>query len=300
MAEKVDTPDGRVARVAGRQHGVVSIGQLREAGLSDDAVLGRVRAARLHRVHRGVYAVGHRALTFQGRCMAAALTCGKGAVVSRRSAAALWGLLEPHEGAVHVSVPGRPGRAARTDVLVHRCPSLTTEQTTRAAGIPVTTSVRTIADLRSEVRAATWRRAVRQAEVLGLRTGLERGTVQTRSELEDRFLRLCRRHRLPSPQVNGRVGRHEVDFLWPNRRLIVETDGYRYHRGPTAFEDDHARDLALRTAGYAVVRLTHHQITTDPAAVANLIRRELSSRPSPQPAAPTRPSETQPTLNSTS
>ncbi len=275
MRKKVDTPDAEIAALAERQHGVVSRRQLVKAGIDDAATFRRVESGRLHRVHRGVYAVGHRPRTFESRCMGAVLACGEGALVSRHSAAALWRLLDPQDGEIHVSVPGRHGRAEQDGIRLHRCPSLTAEQATRKLGIPVTTPPRTIADLRREVTAATWRRAVRQAEVLGLRTGLEERSVPTRSELEDRFLQLCRRHRLPMPEVNVRIGSLEVDFLWRERRLVVETDGYRYHRGPAAFEGDHTRDFELRSAGYDILRLTYDQVTTTPERTAGLVRTEL-------------------------
>lgn len=275
MDPKVDTPDAQVAQLAERQHGVVEIGQLRALGLSKTAVQGRVSAGRLHALHRGVYGVGHRPRTFEGKCMAAALACGNSAVVSRRSAAAVWGLLGPHDGDVHVSVPGRSGRAAREGIVLHRCPSLTTEQVTRRHGIPVTTAARTLADLRREGPAASWRQAVRQAEVLGLRTGLA-PRVPTRSELEDRFLALCRRQRISVPEVNQRVGAFEVDFLWPEARLVVETDGYAFHRGRSHFESDRRRDLELRRLGYDVLRLSYSQITEEPAQIAVSLRTALT------------------------
>jgi very-short-patch-repair endonuclease len=121
-----------------------------------------------------------------------------------------------------------------------------------------------------------YRRGIRQAEVRGLPTGLAVRPAPTRSELEDRFLALCRHHRLPEPEVNVRIGAVTVDFLWRERRLVVETDGYRYHRGETAFEQDHARDLRLRALGYDVMRLSFWQVTRDPEAVAALISRELA------------------------
>ena len=142
----------------------------------------------------------------------------------------------------------------------------------------MTTPARTIADLRKGLSAANWRRLVRQAEVLGLRTGVE-PLAPTRSELEDRFLALCRRHRLPRPEINVRVGRWEVDFLWRTRRLVVETDGYRFHRGAVAFEDDHARELDLRAAGLNFLRIGFHQVTNEPARVAALVLRELRGTP---------------------
>ncbi len=97
----------------------------------------------------------------------------------------------------------------------------------------------------------------------------------TRSELESRFLKLCRRHRLPQPQVNAQVGDFTVDFLWPDRRLVVETDGYRYHRGRVAFEQDRARDVELRLLGYEVLRFTHRQVVGESARVAAALRALL-------------------------
>jgi very-short-patch-repair endonuclease len=138
----------------------------------------------------------------------------------------------------------------------------------------VTTPAQTIADLQGAVSHAQHRRAVRQAEVFGLATGLAAGEA-TRSELEDLFLRLCRRHHLPTPEVNVRVGGHEVDFLWRPQRLIVETDGYRFHRGSAAFESDHDRDLTLRAHGFSVIRLTYRQVTAEPTRIAALLCEEL-------------------------
>jgi very-short-patch-repair endonuclease len=106
------------------------------------------------------------------------------------------------------------------------------------------------------------RRAIRQAEFVGLaiRDEADREPALTRSRLERRFLRLCRRHRLPEPEVNVYVGPHEVDFLWRRRNLVVETDGYASHRGRQAFEDDRTKDAELRVAGFTVVRFTYRQV----------------------------------------
>ena len=118
------------------------------------------------------------------------------------------------------------------------------------------------------------RRAIRQAEVLGLETG-ERGPDPTRSELEHRFLRLCRRHRIPAPEVNVRIGAFLVDFLWRDQRLVVETDGYRFHRGRLAFEADRARDVELKLLGYEIVRFTYRQVEGEAPRVARTIRKLL-------------------------
>jgi very-short-patch-repair endonuclease len=209
--------------------------------------------------------------------MAAVLSAGDGAVLSHRSAAELWELLTPKGGPVHVSAPGTAGREKRGKVRVHRRRSLPLNETTERHRIRVTTPARTLADLRRAVPDAERRRAIRQAEVRGYRTGLEEAVAPTRSELEDLFLRLCRRHRLPAPEVNVPVAGHEVDFIWRRQRVVAETDGYRFHRGATAFEDDHDRDLTIRGAGFAVLRFTYRQVTADPERVAASIRRELQA-----------------------
>jgi very-short-patch-repair endonuclease len=263
--------------MAARQHGVVSIHQLREAGLSDDAVLARVRAGRLHRLHRGVYAVGHPGVSRLGRWMAATLACGEGAVVSHRSAAALWGLLTPRNGPIDISLRRAGGRRRRQGLRLHRCQSLLAGCVTRRLGIPVTTPARTVSDLPGVVSDKELRRAVRQAEVLGLPIGLDVARDRTRSDLERDFLGLCRHHRLPAPEVNVRIGPHLVDFIWWERRLVIETDGYRYHRGRQAFEDDRARDLDLRAKGFEVLRLSEKQVDEEPGRVAEVLRAALAS-----------------------
>jgi very-short-patch-repair endonuclease len=131
--------------------------------------------------------------------------------------------------------------------------------------------------LRNAIPAQEFRRALRQADVLGLPSGLDVAHDRTRSELEFRFLSLCRKYHLPAPDVNVRIDSLLVDFVWPNERLIVETDGYRYHRGRTAFEEDRSRDLRLRTLGYNVIRLTHRQVVDRPEDVVAALRKALSS-----------------------
>jgi very-short-patch-repair endonuclease len=119
------------------------------------------------------------------------------------------------------------------------------------------------------------RRAVRQADVLGLPQGGDTKRDRTRSDLEGDFLRICRRRRLPSPDVNVRVGRDLVDFLWCEQRLVVETDSYIYHRGRAAFQDDRERDLRLRAAGYDVMRVSERQVDEEPGRVAEAVAAAL-------------------------
>lgn len=215
-----------------------------------------------------------------------------GAALSHRSAAELWGLLSPRDGAIDISVPSEAGRKTRKGIRLHRCRSLLPASVTSHRGIPVTTPARTIADLRRAasgggrqgvITAKELRRAIRQADVLGLPLGPDVVPDRTRSDLERLFLKLCRAHGLPEPEVNVRIDSMLVDFLWRDHRLIAETDGYRYHRGRTAFEDDRARDLKLRALDYDVIRLSERQVADDPERVAAVLRRALDGRPSTVP-----------------
>jgi very-short-patch-repair endonuclease len=311
--------DGRIARLATSQHGVISINQLRELGVTRDSVRRRVEMGRLHHVHRGVYAVGHTAPSMQREWMAAVLACERGdgggepgaglggkaedpaaaiaagqtttilghwgAALSHRSAAGLWTLLPAGKnGPIDVLVPGNGGKRRRRGIRVHRSLTFLPTHVTIRGGIPVTTPARTVADLRRVVSrpgkdglisARELRRAIRQTEVLGLPLGDDETRDRTRSDLERDFLRLCRRHRLPAPEVNVRIGPQLVDFLWRDRGLVVETDGYRYHRGRASFEDDRARDLDLRGRGFEVIRLSEKQLNHESRQVAEIIRAAL-------------------------
>jgi very-short-patch-repair endonuclease len=222
-------------------------------GLSPSAIKRRVQAGRLHRIHRGVYAVGNPNLTREGRWLAAVLACGKGAVLSHESAGALWKLSPRCPPLVHVSVPGPNGRRKRRGIVVHRSRTLTAEQTTRRRGIPVTTLARTLADLGY-------------------------GPERTRSDLERLFLRICRRHEIRKPEVNVRIGPYEVDFLWREARLVVEVDGWRYHSDRRSFEADRARDRYLTGRGLTVLRFVDRELSGKPDAVAGSLRAHLLRR----------------------
>jgi very-short-patch-repair endonuclease len=281
-----------VARLAARQHGVLSRAQLVKLGLSEAAIATRVRTGRLHRVHRGVYAVGHPLLTGHGRFMAAVLACGKAAVLSHGSAALVWGLPWPDPGRVHVTIPPPGGRAPRALVVVHRA-RLGQGEATRRHRIPVTSPSRTLVDLADVGRSRALERALDEASYLrldlsGLRpkrgrkgSGLlarvladhQPGSTLTRSQLEERFLSLCRAHGLAPPGVNRRIEGYEVDFAWREPRLIVETDGHAAHGTRAAFERDRVKDAELTTAGWRVVRVTHRRLADQPEAVlAQLVR----------------------------
>ena len=207
--------------------------------------------------------------------MAAVLASGNGAALSHRSAAALWGLLRPRGGPVDVSVLARSGRRRRVGIRTHTSRSLRSGMLTKRLNIPVPTPARTIEDLRRTAPAWEVRRATRQAEFLKLPLGPDIRTDRTRSDLETDFLAICRRHRLPRPEVNVKVGRLTVDFLWREERLAVETDFYDYHRGRVAFRDDRARDLELRRHGYAVRRYSEELVNERAAEVVADLRDAL-------------------------
>jgi very-short-patch-repair endonuclease len=267
--------DAAIARIAARQHGVISVTQLASVGIHRRGVTRRVQAHRLHRIHRGVYAVGHGGLSQHGKWMAAVLACGEGAVLSHRSAAALWKLIASPPSLTDVTVPGNGGRQPRAGLKLHRSTTLLPSQTTPRFGIPVTKPARTLEDLRRIVEPGEFAAALRQAQYRHLPIGERFEADRTRSELEARFLALCRRHRLPSPEVNVRLGPFVVDFLWRSRRLIVEVDGWDSHRTRSAFEADRARDAYLATLGYKVLRFTWRQLAEDAATVIRTLRTLL-------------------------
>ena len=281
MRKELDNsaPDAAIARIAARQHGAVTSKQLARAGLSPAGVTRRIAAGRLHRIHRGVYAVGHRNLSNEGRWIAAVLACGRGAVLSHTSAAQLWGIRRPtrESSAPHVTAPSTAGRSRRSGIVLHRSSTLTARDCTRLDGIPVTTPARNLADLRPVLSPARFGSAIREAEFRRLQTGNQGGNDGTQSELEARFLALCRRHRLPQPAVNARVDRYEVDFLWPKQRLVAELDGWESHSSRSAFEQDRARDARLSVRGYRIVRFTWRQVERDPREASATIRSLLRS-----------------------
>lgn len=283
-------PDRVIARLAHGQHGLVTRVQLRVLGLDSGHVAYRLSCGRLHRVHRGVYAVGWRPTTMESRFLAAVLACGHGGLLSHAAAAALWRLRRYlHQAPVDVLLPRqiRP----RAGIRPHRTDDLHESDVARHWGIPVTNPVRTLLDLATVLAAHELRRAVGQAQVERLarhehiRAELERrpghpgaarlaavtedGPLLTRSELEDAFVALLDRHGLPRPLLNHdlRLGgrRTEVDAFWPRHRAVVELDGARFHDPPARRRADAAKQARIEAAGLRVLRLTHEQVTRAPA-----------------------------------
>jgi uncharacterized protein DUF559 len=229
--------------------------------------------------------------------MAAVLAYGDGALLSHRSAAALWGVVRSHHRPVEVSAPrgrGTPG------IFVHQG-GISPEDRTVVDGIPVTSVASTLFDLAEVVDESRLERAFEEADRLGLlhmraledvcarghgRHALRsirplidtaRMPEYTRSSLEDRFLTFCREYGLPLPQTNVTVLGREADAFWPKERLVVEVDSWSFHRHRAAFERDRARDAAMQAAGYRVIRVTHRRLESEPATVAAELRRLLGS-----------------------
>jgi very-short-patch-repair endonuclease len=291
-----------VAALAAEQHGLVARRQMLALGISGAEVEGRLNAGRLHRIHRGVYAVGHSKLTLKGRWMAAVLACGPPvAVLSHRCALALWDLREATSGAIEVTVRGQ-GKPGPKGVLVRRSRVLTETDLTVVDGIPVTSLAWTVVDFagiatQRDVRSileALERRLIyigRELDELLDRTPnrkggrtLRRAIAEIRgpapwlqSTLEEAFHELVRGSDIPDYEANVFVEGELVDALWREERVIVELDGFAFHKTRAQFEKDRRRDAKLQVAGYRVLRITQQRLQNEPEAVLAELRALLSA-----------------------
>lgn len=295
---------------------MVTYQQLADMGIRGNAVTHRLRNGRLHRCHRGVYAVGQPRLTSEGRWLAAVLASGPGALLSHLDAAVLWGIHTGSGATVHV-ITDRRSRQSLPGIRLHRARRLVAADGSEAKGIPVTTVARTLVDLTDMFGHKRLTRIVREADYLGMldlgqvdaclarshgrrRLNILKAVVQAhrpgrilRSELEHRFLELCRQHGLPEPETNVRTtirGRRlELDCLWPDQKVVVELDGAAAHAKPHAFESDRARDSALTAEGYRALRYTWKRVTGSPDTVIAELRDTLAiTRSGPAGTAPDR------------
>ena len=282
--------------MADRQHGVVALRQLEALGFKRWTVKRSMHRWRLRPVHRGVYAVGTSTLSMQGYWLAAVLAYGEGAVLSHRSAAAHWGLIGRRRSRVDVTSPH--GRAGRPGIALHEC-KIDADDFVVVRSTPVTKVARTLFDLAEVVDFRRLERAWEEAdrlkllEIKAMERVVERGYGRhalkpirrllaearavpiTRSALEDRFTAFCRERNFPEPATNVTVLGYEVDAFWPDKRLVVELDGFAYHGHRAAFERDRARDAALQAAGYGVIRLTHRRLQRETEAVDRELRLAL-------------------------
>jgi len=292
-----------LAGLAGKQHGVVARRQLLPPGFTRHEVQDRLDTGRLHRIHRGVYAVGHRKLTLKGRWMAAVLACGPEAFLSHRTALALWDLQQKESGAIEVTVRG-PGKPGPHGVLVRCTRVLAGHDVTEVDGIPVTSLAWTMVDyaatatqrqVRSVLEALERRRIYigRELDELLERTQNRKGVRTLRkaiaeitgpapwhqSVLEDRFHELVRGSDLPDYEANVLVEGELVDALWRKQRVIVELDGFAFHKSRAQFEADRRRDAKLTVAGYRILRVTQQRLQNEPEAVLAEIRALLAHSP---------------------
>ena len=286
--------DAEIARRAAPQHGILSWLQLLEIGLTPDSIQYRVKIGRLQRIHRGVYAVGHRPPSPHARAMAAVLACGEGTVLSHRWAATLWGITRRWTEPVEVSAPSGHRHAG---VLVHRTRTLTPQDTTIQYGIPATTPARTVLDLADTLDDRGLARAINEAQLVcrltleglaeilarspgrraakRLKPYLDNADRPTRSGFEDDFLAFTERHDIERPEVNQHVAGHEGDTVWPQHRLVVELDSRTYHERLLDFEADREKDADMLAAGHRVLRITWERFTQRPDLEAARLRTLL-------------------------
>jgi very-short-patch-repair endonuclease len=293
--------DTLVARRAADSWGVLALDELFACGLTASRIARWVDAGRLHRIHRGVYAVGHAGLTPEGRWLAAVKACGPDAVLSHSSAAMLFGLRKVRNRRPEVTVPWDGGRAP-AGIHVHRTRHLHTNDSYRHKGIQVTTAARLILDLSARESDLEIRRLMSRAKsryltntrLLGQQIDRSAGRAgrarfarvlasappETRSELEDRVFDLLIAGGFERPDVNRPLdidGRRIVpDFRWPAHRLIVEADGARWH-DPVL---DAERQAVLEAHGERVLRVSWEQATID--ASATLRRVHEAGAPTPR------------------
>jgi predicted transcriptional regulator of viral defense system len=295
--------DGAIAELATEQHGVIALNQLRDIGLATATVRHRARRGRLHRIHRGVYSVApQNLLARKGHWMAAVLAAGPGAVLSHRKAAALHGLLNCNRANVEVTVSGRAPRT-HPGIDIHRSKTLIAADCALVNNIPCTTVARTLLDLADVIDRRRLERAFDQAEVeevldmraiddqlrrnpsrpaaSKVRALLEEhyiGSTPTESEIEEGFLALCRRFGLPQPEVQQWLYLPDggppirADFLWREQRVVVETDGDKYHGTAQRSRRDARKDQRLTVHGFRPIRTGWRQIFYRPAELGATLK----------------------------
>lgn len=292
-------PDGSVdeliARIAERTHGVVTRKNLLGKGVTSKEVKRRLRRGSLHRVHPGVYRVGHKAPSVEARYLAAVMACGHGALLIARPAAFLWKLVKGSPPAPEVialvkrRVPG---------VVTHRVRRIDRDDATTCRGIPVTTVPRTLVDLAGVLPEQVLARACHEAEILHqttpehveavlarLPTRKGAGTLRrvllgevhvTLSRLESAFLGRLKKMNLPLPETNRPAGGRRVDCRWPADCLTVELDSYRYHRSRHAWNADRHREREAYARGDQFRRYTWADVFDDPTLMLRELRTLLS------------------------
>ena len=291
VAPQSTTVEATLAELAGRSHGVVTRAQLLAAGVTSDEIRHRLSLGALLREHRGVYRVGHRARSVEATFLAAVWACGEGAALSGRAAAHLWGLIKGPVPAPEVTAPAKrqvPG------VTTHRARCI---EATTHRGIPITTVPRTLADLAAVLSLDALARACHEAgvrydttpkhvEAVLVERSRTKGAAKLRailsgdvhvslSVLERAFLKRLREAGLPLPRTNKRAHGRRVDCRWPDHRLTVELDSYRYHSSRHAWEQDRRREREARARGDEFRRYTYGDVLERPRLMLAELRTLL-------------------------
>jgi very-short-patch-repair endonuclease len=296
-------PIARSLRSRPTQRALITRGQLSGLGLGPSAIEHALRRGRLHRVHQGLYSmVPFAVLPPLAVELAAVLACGDRALLSHHSAAAAWALRPSFNGDVHVTVIAKDTGRRRPGIRVHRISELDPRDIRRYQNIPITSPARTILEIAPDLTDRELERALDEALIQRLvshaalnaaiaayrnRRGVARlralpdpgrTTTATRSDGEEALLAALRRANIPAPEVNGRVANYTADFVWRKEKVIVEVDGYDYHRGRAAFERDHERDAEHLRLGFLVIRVTGRQLARDLEALLVQIAAALALR----------------------
>jgi len=278
--------DREIARIAARQKGLITREQLLRCGLGRGAIDHRLKNGRLHRYHPGVYVVGHTSLEQFGGELAAVLYYRGHAIVSHRTAALVWGLVESPPDEVTLTVVDSDCRS-RPGLRLHRAARIDRSDVQAQRGLPLTSAARTLLDLaggasgvelEDALAKARGRRLVRDEEIraaisrapnrrgasrMSRLLGSGRRSGFTRSKAERRLRALVEAAQLPQPLVNVPLLGYTVDFLWPDQRVVLEVDGLAYHAGAAAFTRDRRRDQRLTAAGYLPMRATWDDLTEE-------------------------------------
>jgi hypothetical protein len=293
MRPQGSTVERELARLAASSHGVVTREQVLRAGITIDELKQRLRTGALLREHRGVYRVGHRAASVEARYLAAVWACGDGALLSGRAAGHLLGILKGRPPPPEVTTLSMRKIAG---VVTRRSRQLDDAMTWRA--IPITTVARTLVDLAGDLSLDALARACHEAGVLHRTTpaqveavlarrpnshgaaklrAIVRGEAHvTLSKLERSFLGLLRQAGLPLPETNRPAGGHRVDCRWPQKRLTVELDSYRYHHSRHAWEQDRRREREAHARGDQFRRYTYGDVMEGPALMLAELRGLLA------------------------
>ena len=296
-------PEREIGAIAARQRALITRAQLTALGVTRAAIDHAIVRGRLHRCHHAVYSlVPFAALPPLANELSAVLACGDTALLSHHSAAAAWGFRPSFNGLVHVTAIGSDAGRDRPGIRAHRVTALGPRDIRRYQNIPITSPARALLEIAPDLTDRQLERAVDEALIKRLITHAAiaavvnaypryrgvarlraladpgRPTTETRSDGEEALLAVIRRANLPLPELNAKVGNYTADFLWRDQKVIVELDGYDYHRGRAAFERDHQRDAEHQRMDHLVIRITGRQLAHQHEAILVRIATALAER----------------------